>query len=149
MAFDACVATMGGAQPSGLVRDGAVGVTKGKVAWIGRAADAPAGGAGKTWDLGGKLVTPGLVDPHTHIVYGEEGLVDFEVLSQGGGRWDLEPKKAGVGGMARRTRLLSEHALYEATRARVSRLIANGVTTVESKSGAGLDLETELRQMRV
>jgi imidazolonepropionase len=143
------VATMDGDKPFGLVPDGAIGITAGKIAWIGRAADAPAGGAGKTWDLGGKLVTPGLVDPHTHIVYGEEGLVDFEVLSQGGGRWDLEPKKAGVGGMARRTRLLSEEALYEATRARVSRLIANGVTTVESKSGAGLDLETELRQMRV
>ena len=154
MAFDllltnGTVATMDGDKPFGLVPDGAIGITAGKIAWIGRAADAPAGGAGKTWDVGGKVVTPGLVDPHTHIVYGEEGLVDFEVLSQGGGRWDLEPKKAGVGGMARRTRLLSEDALYEATRARVSRLIANGVTTVESKSGAGLDLETELRQMRV
>src|ERR1051325_1995148 len=146
------VATMDGDKPFGLVPDGAVGITAGKIAWIGRAADAPdalKGGAGKTWDVGGKVVTPGLVDPHTHIVYGEEGLVDFEVLSQGGGRWDLETKKAGVGGMARRTRLLSEEALYAATRARMSRLIANGVTTVESKSGAGLDMETELRSMRV
>src|SRR5947207_3582509 len=154
MAFDllltnGTVATMDGDKPFGLVPDGAIGITAGKIAWIGRAADAPAGGAGKTWDVGGKVVTPGLVDPHTHIVYGEEGLVDFEVLSQGGGRWDLEPKKAGVGGMARRTRLLSEEALYGATRARMSRLIANGVTTVESKSGAGLDKETELRSMRV
>ena len=63
MAFDACVATMGGAQPSGLVRDGAIGVTKGKVAWIGRAADVPAGGAGKAWNIGGKVLTP-----DTHIV---------------------------------------------------------------------------------
>ena len=95
------------------------------------------------------MVTPGLVDPHTHIVYGEEGLVDFEILACGGGRWDLEKGGGGVGGMARRTRALSEEALYAATRARVSRLIANGVTTMESKSGAGLDKETELRQMRV
>jgi len=144
-----CIATMDGETPFGLLGNGAVGITKGKVAWIGRAVDVPAGGAGKTWDLAGKVVTPGLVDPHTHIVYGEEGLVDFEVLSHGGGRWDLEKAGGGVGGMARRTRLLSEDALYEATRARMSRLIANGVTTVESKSGAGLDLETELRQMRV
>jgi imidazolonepropionase-like amidohydrolase len=57
---------MDGAQPFGLVRDGAVGATKGKVAWIGRAADVP--GAGKTWNIGGKVLTPGLVDPHTHIV---------------------------------------------------------------------------------
>jgi imidazolonepropionase len=71
------------------------------------------------------------------------------VLSQGGQRWDLEPKGGGVGHLVKRTRLLSEEALYEASRARMSRLIANGVTTVESKSGAGLDKETELRQMRI
>jgi len=154
MAFDllltnGSIATMDGDTPFGLLGNGAVGITKGKVAWVGRAADVPAGGAGKTWDLGGKVVTPGLVDPHTHIVYGEEGLIDFEVLSHGGGRWDLEARGGGVGGLARRTRLWSEEALYEVTRARVSRLIANGVTTVECKSGSGLDKETELRLLRI
>ncbi len=154
MAFDlllsnACLATMDGDAGFGLVPQGAIGIAGGKIAWIGRAAETPAGGARRTWDLGGKLVTPGLVDPHTHIVYGEEGLVDFEVLSHGGGRWDLEPKGGGVGGLTRRTRALSEEALYAASRARMSRLIANGVTTVESKSGAGLDKDTELRLMRI
>jgi imidazolonepropionase len=143
-----CIATMDGERGFGLVRDGAVGVLQGKVAWIGPAAQAPQG-AGKVWNLAGKVVTPGLVDPHTHIVYGEEGLIDFEVLSQGGQRWDLEPKGGGVGHLVRRTRLLPEEALYKASRARVARLIMNGVTTVESKSGAGLDLETELRLMRI
>ena len=141
------VATMVGDTSFGLVRDGAVGIAGGKVAWIGPTARAPA--AADVWDLSGKVVTPGLVDPHTHIVYGEEGLIDFEVLSQGGQRWDLEPRGGGVGAMVERTRLLSEEALYAASRARMSRLIANGVTTVESKSGAGLDLDTELRQMRI
>src|SRR6185436_17862685 len=79
----------------------------------------------------------------------EEGFVDFEVLSQGGQRWDLEPAGGGVGNLVKRTRLLSDEVLYAASRARMSRLIANGVTTVESKSGAGLDKETELRTMRV
>ncbi len=60
---------------------GAIGIAGGKVAWIGPDAEAPASGAAKVWDLGGKVVTPGLVDPHTHIVYGEEGLIDFEVLT--------------------------------------------------------------------
>ncbi len=143
------VATMDGTEPFGLVRDGAIGISGGKVSWIGRAAEAPAGAAGEVWDLGGKVVTPGLVDPHTHIVYGEEGLIDFEVLSHGGGRWDLEAKGGGVGGLARRTRALSEEALYAASRARMNRLIANGVTTVECKSGSGLDKDTELRLMHI
>src|SRR5215211_7412900 len=144
---NAAVATMADDRPFGLVRDGAVGIDKGKIAWIGHAAEAPP--AATVRDLAGKVVTPGLVDPHTHIVYGEEGLVDFDVLSQGGQRWDLEPAGGGVGNLVKRTRLLSEEALYTASRARMSRLIANGVTTVESKSGAGLDKETELRSMRV
>ena len=67
------VATMDGDAPFGLIPAGAIAVAGGKVAWVGRAADMPAGQAGRVWDLGGKVVTPGLVDPHTHIVYGEEG----------------------------------------------------------------------------
>jgi imidazolonepropionase len=144
---NACVATMSDGAPFGLVKQGAVGILNGKVAWIGAATQAPP--AAIVRDVGGKVVTPGLVDPHTHIVYGEEGLIDFEVLSLGGHRWDLEPKGGGVGHLVRRTRLLTEEALYAASRARMSRLIANGVTTVESKSGAGLDLDTELRLMRI
>jgi imidazolonepropionase len=143
------VATMDGDTPYGLVPDGAIGVAGGKVVFVGRASEVSAAGAGRVWDLKGKVVTPGLVDPHTHIVYGEEGLIDFEVLSQGGERWDLEPKGGGVGALVKRTRLLSEEALYETSRARMARLIANGVTTVESKSGAGLDADTELRLMRM
>src|SRR5476649_2741972 len=146
---DGTIATMDGAESFGLVKDGAIGISGGKIAWVGPAAEAPAGGAGEVWDLDGKVVTPGLVDPHTHIVYGDEGLIDFEVLSQGGQRWDLESRGGGVGAMVRRTRPMSEQALYDASRKRVSRLIANGVTTVESKSGAGLDMDTELRLMRV
>lgn len=145
----ASVATMRDGAPFGLVPDGAIGITGGKVAWIGPDAKVHASGAAAVWDLGGKVVTPGLVDPHTHIVYGEEGLIDFEVLSQGGQRWDLEPRGGGVGAMVKRTRALSEEALYAASRARMSRLIANGITTVESKSGAGLDKDVELRLMRV
>jgi imidazolonepropionase len=144
---NACVATMADGAPFGLVKQGAVGIAEGKLAWIGAAAQAPP--AAIVRDVGGKVVTPGLVDPHTHIVYGEEGLIDFEVLSQGGQRWDLEPRGGGVGHLVKRTRLLTEEALYKASRARMSRLIANGVTTVESKSGAGLDLDTELRLMRI
>jgi len=143
------VATMVGAAPFGLLRDGAIGIAGGKVAFVGRTSELTAADAGRVWDLEGRVVTPGLVDPHTHIVYGEEGLIDFEVLSQGGQRWDLEPRGGGVGAMVKRTRALSEQALYDASRARMGRLIANGVTTVESKSGATLDKDGELMLMRV
>ena len=154
MAFDllltnGVVATMVGAAPFGLLRDGAIGIAGGKVAFVGRTSELTAADAGRVWDLEGRVVTPGLVDPHTHIVYGEEGLIDFEVLSQGGQRWDLEPRGGGVGAMVKRTRALSEQALYDASRARMGRLIANGVTTVESKSGATLDKDGELMLMRV
>src|SRR5580704_333182 len=115
---NATVATMADESPFGLVRDGAIGITEGKIAWVGPAAQGP-GEAGTVRDLAGKVVTPGLVDPHTHIVYGEEGLIDFEVLSQGGQRWDLEPRGGGVGAMVKRTRAMSEQALYEASRARM------------------------------
>jgi len=145
---DASVATMQDCAPFGLVLNGAIGIAAGKIAWIGRDAEAPSS-AREVWSLGGKVVTPGLVDPHTHIVYGEEGLIDFEVLSQGGKRWDLEPRGGGVGHLVKRTRALSEQQIYDASRARMSRLIANGVTTVESKSGAGLDKDVELSLMRI
>ena len=145
---NARVATMEGTG-FGLIEDGAVALSEGAIAWVGPRAALPSREAGAVDDLGGRLVTPGLVDPHTHLVYGEEGFGDFEILSQGGGRWDLEPAGAGVGGLVARTRALSEEALYAAARARLSRLIAHGVTTVESKSGAGLDRDTELRSMRV
>jgi len=144
---NATVATMAEGTTFGLVRDGAVAIDKGKIAWVGPAAQAPS--AAKTRDLCSRVLTPGLVDPHTHIVYGEESFVDFEVLTQGGKRWDLEVKGGGVGNLAKRTRRLSEEEIHAATHARMSRLIANGVTTVESKSGAGLDLDTELRLMRI
>src|SRR5262249_7207548 len=111
------------------------------------AARAPA--AAVVRDVAGKVLTPGLVDPHTHIVYGEEGLIDFEVLSQGGQRGDLEPRGGGRGHLVTPTRPLAGEAAFAARRPRMARLIANGVTTVESKSGAGLDLDTELRLMRV
>lgn len=143
------VATMDGDSGFGLIEDGAIGIRDGRIAWLGRSAEAPSDGAAAVRDLGGRVATPGLVDPHTHIVYGEEGLVDFEVLSQGGQRWDLEPHGGGVGGIVKRTRALSEEAIYAASRARVCRLIAHGVTAMESKSGAGLDMDTELRLMRI
>src|SRR4029453_16186934 len=109
---NAAVATMADDRPFGLAPDSAIGIANGKIAWIGPAAQAPPPALVR--DPFGKVVTPGLVDPHTHIDYGEEGLVDFEVLSQGGQRWDLESAGGGVGNLVKRTRLFAEEALYAA-----------------------------------
>jgi hypothetical protein len=100
-------------------------------------------------DLGGRLLTPGLVDPHNHAVYYGDALSDFELLTQGGTRADMIASGGGVGGLVRQTRAASDEQIYAASAARVAKLIAGGMTTLESKSGAGLDLETELRCLRI
>ncbi|MEQ8344170.1 MAG: imidazolonepropionase [Sneathiellaceae bacterium] len=146
---NATIATMTAGRPFGRIDGGAIGIAAGAIAWVGPMAELPSASAATTRDLQGRLATPGLVDPHSHFVYGEEGFVDFEVLSQGGQRWDLEAHGGGVGGIVERTRTLSEDALFAASRRRLCRLISHGITTTESKSGAGLDRETELRLMRV
>ena len=96
-------------------------------------------------DLGGRLLTPGLVDCHNHAVYHGDALGDFELLTQGGTRADMIAAGGGVHGLVRQTRAATDEQLYTASTTRVSKLIAHGMTTLESKSGAGLDLTTELR----
>lgn len=146
------LATMAGDAGFGLIDAGAVASADGRIAWVGAVEDLPSPPqelAGEVHDLGGHLITPGLVDPHTHFVYWGDGAADFEVLAAGGGRPELEAIGGGVQGMVRITRQASEPQLYDASAGRLRRLIAAGVTTVESKSGGGLDMDTELRQLRV
>ena len=100
-------------------------------------------------DVEGKTVTPGFVDSHTHMIYAGTGLKDFEILTHGGSRVDLVNAGCGVRGMVNKTRLAEEEELFCSARARCIQLISAGVTTLESKSGAGLDLDTELKMMRV
>jgi imidazolonepropionase len=148
------VATMtaGASAPFGLIEDGAVAAEDGRIAWIGAESalpGAPATCARAVHDLGGRLLTPGLVDPHNHAVYYGDALSDFELLTQGGTRADMIASGGGVGGLVRQTRAASDEQIYAASAARVAKLIAGGMTTLESKSGAGLDLETELRCLRI
>ncbi len=100
-------------------------------------------------DLRGHLLTPGLVDCHNHAVYYGDALRDFELLTQGGTRADMIASGGGVQGLVRKTRAASDEQIYAASAARVARLIANGFTTLESKSGSGLDLSTEIRCLRI
>ena len=145
------LAPMAGAD-YGLIDDGAIAVADGRIAWLGPMAALPASPealAPIVHDEAGRLLTPGLVDCHTHIVHAGERRVDFELRNQGGTREDIARAGGGVRGTVHQTRALSEAALYAESEPRVLSLIAHGVTTFESKSGYGLDVDTELRIMRI
>jgi len=146
------VATMTTGSPFGLIEAGALAAQDGRIAWVGAASAlpaAPAACARTVHDLEGRLLTPGLIDPHNHAVYYGDSLADFELLTQGGSRADMIASGGGVGGLVRQTRGASDEQIYAASAARVAKLIAAGMTTLESKSGAGLDLDTELRCLRI
>ncbi len=148
--INAPVATMeeGGA-PFGLVGAGAVAAQDGRIAWVGATADLPRREAAEVVDCEGMLLTPGLCDPHTHVVHAGERRGDWELRLAGASRDDLARVQGGVRGTMLTTRATDEADLLRQSARRVSALIANGVTTLESKSGYGLDLQTELRLLRV
>lgn len=146
------LATMAAGAPFGLIEAGAIATQDGRIAWVGAQSalpGAPAAQARVVHDLQGRLLTPGLVDCHNHAVYHGDALADFELLTQGGTRADMIASGGGVQGLVRQTRAASDEQIYAASAARVARLIAAGMTTLESKSGAGLDLATELRCLRI
>ncbi len=144
------VATMTEGAPFGLIERGAVAAQDGRIAWVGPESALPSGaGARVVHDLGGRLLTPGLVDCHNHAVYYGDALADFELLTQGGSRADMIAAGGGVGALVRQTRGARDEQIYAASAARVAKLIAAGITTLESKSGAGLDLDNELRCLRI
>ncbi len=149
----ATIATMEeGGEPFGLIECGAVGAKDGRVAWIGPMAalpGQPADLAAEIIPCDGLLVTPGLCDPHTHIVHAGERRGDWELRLAGATRDDLVRVQGGIRGTMLTTRETEDAELLRQSASRVSAMIANGVTTLESKSGYGLDLETELRLLRV
>ena len=139
---NATVATMEG-EP---IRGGAILVADGRVAWTGPASEAPA--AGEVRDLGGRLVTPGLIDCHTHVVHGGHRAAEFALRLSGASYEEVARAGGGILSTVAATRALDEDALLLAALPRVDAMIAGGVAMVEVKSGYGLDLETELRMLR-
>jgi imidazolonepropionase len=140
------------ATPYGLVEDAAlVSGDGGAIEWIGRLDDLPAAVAKNVtsqFDLGGRLMTPGFIDCHTHLVYGGDRSRDFEMRLEGASYAEIARAGGGILSTVRDTRAAGRATLDRVSEARLLALARSGVTTVEVKSGYGLDRETELTMLR-
>ena len=131
----------------GLIPDAAVLVEGDRIAWVGPRRDAPK--ASEEHDCEGLLATPGLIDCHTHIVYGGSRAHEFEQRLTGISYAEIAAAGGGIASTVRATRAASERDLTASALKRLDCLLAEGVTTVEIKSGYGLDRDTELKMLRV
>jgi imidazolonepropionase len=143
---NAALATM--SEGYGLIEDGAILIENGLIAWAGPAAAIPLSGGGSV-DLGGRLVTPGLIDCHTHVVFAGDRAREFEMRLQGASYEEVALAGGGIISTVRATRAANEGELLAAALQRVDLMLAQGATTIEIKSGYGLDMETEVRLLRV
>lgn len=132
----------------GVVEDGVVASLDGRIAYAGPAAEAPAFEAAETIDLEGRWITPGLIDPHTHLVFAGDRAHEFELRLAGASYEEIARAGGGIVSTMRATRAASEEELVAAALPRLDALIAEGVTTVEIKSGYGLSLDDETKSLR-
>jgi imidazolonepropionase len=136
--------------PYGAIRDGAVGLRGGVITWVGLARDVPRDMvAQQTLSCGKRWLTPGLVDCHTHLVYAGNRAGEFERRLNGATYADIAREGGGIMATLRATREASAEELAVQSRTRLAALAAEGVTTVEIKSGYGQDTATELKQLAV
>jgi len=134
----------------GLIADGAIALEGTRIAWVGKADAMPdAYRSAKIHDLGGRLVTPALIDCHTHVVFGGNRAAEFELRLNGASYAEVAKAGGGIVSTVAATRAASPEALLADALTRVDALIAEGVTLIEVKSGYGLDLDTELKMLRV
>lgn len=147
---DLNAATMSGTDtPYGMIQDAAVALLDDSIAWVGPLADVPSEYAGLArTGLEGRLVTPALIDCHTHIVHGGDRAVEFEMRLNGASYEEVARAGGGIVSTVKATRAASPDDLLRDALRRVDVLIGEGVTTIEIKSGYGLDIETELRMLR-
>ncbi|MEO1398190.1 MAG: imidazolonepropionase [Pseudomonadota bacterium] len=147
---NATLATMHGGTPYGLVNDGTVWIDGETIKWVGVTANVPPQAeAEEQIDCEGRLITPGLVDCHTHIVFGGNRAKEFEMRLNGASYEEIARAGGGIVSTVSATDDASENSLLEDALERVDALIAEGITTLEIKSGYGLDTETELKMLRV
>lgn len=144
---NARIATMVG-DGLGIVEQGVVAARGGMIAYVGVRHDAPAIDAGQVVDCDGRWITPGLIDCHTHLIHAGDRAQEFEMRLDGASYEQIAKAGGGILSTMRATRAAGEDALVTSALPRLDRLIAEGATTVEVKSGYGLDRVTELRMLR-
>ncbi|MBV4505246.1 imidazolonepropionase [Pseudomonas sp. BW13M1] len=132
-----------------IIEDAAIVTSAGLIEWIGPRVDVPPVAADRVVDLGGAWVTPGLIDCHTHAVFGGNRSGEFEQRLQGVSYAEIAAQGGGIASTVRATRAASEDELLASARQRVQALMRDGVTTIEIKSGYGLDLDNERKMLRV
>jgi imidazolonepropionase len=150
--LNATLATFAGDAPYGLIEHGAIAMHHGRIAWLGHMEalpDAPAALALAVESLNGALVTPGLIDCHTHLVFGGDRAHEFDLRLNGASYEDIARAGGGIVASVDATRAASEEHLFIQSLPRARALLADGVTTLEIKSGYGLDLDSERRMLRV
>ncbi|MBK4994758.1 imidazolonepropionase [Pseudomonas sp. S37] len=142
------VATMAEGRYS-VIENAAIVTNAGLIEWIGPRAELAPVDAERSVDLGGAWVTPGLIDCHTHAVFGGNRSGEFEQRLQGVSYAEIAAQGGGIASTVRATRAASEDELFVSARQRVQALMRDGVTTIEVKSGYGLDLANERKMLRV
>ncbi len=150
--INATLATFAGDAPYGLIEHGAIAMHHGRIAWLGRMdelPDEPTALAESIHSLDGALLTPGLIDCHTHLVFGGDRAQEFELRLNGASYEEIAHAGGGIASSVKATRAASEEQLLAQSLPRARALLADGVTTLEIKSGYGLDLDSERRMLRV
>ncbi|TSD87962.1 imidazolonepropionase [Mycobacterium sp. KBS0706] len=149
--INARLATMDG-EGYGAIPEGAIATQGDRIAWVGRQADLPGAPdqlAAMVEDAAGAWVTPGLIDCHTHLVHGGDRAREFAMRLHGASYEEIARAGGGIVSTVAATRAAGEEDLLASARKRLDALAAEGVTTVEIKSGYGLDLATEAKMLRV
>jgi imidazolonepropionase len=138
--------------PYGAIEDGAIAASQGRIAWVGRRGDLPGTAdrlARRVHDLSGHWLVPGLIDCHTHIVHGGDRAQEFELRLQGATYEEISRAGGGIRSTVTKTRAADDDSLLASAEARLAPLRAEGVTTIEVKSGYGLDSANEAKMLRV
>ena len=133
----------------GVIEHGALGIADGKIAWVGPESELPSGINCRTLSLQNRWLTPALIDCHTHVVFGGNRAEEFEQRLMGVSYQEIAKAGGGILSTVNATRSASSNELANSAAVRLHALAREGVATVEIKSGYGLDVETELKMLRV